>query len=91
MYIKKTDLEMYNDSIERAENNILYMYDYDSKHVLVVNSETKGEYLVTVDYDYKIVIDCECPHFIYRLYKRNIPCKHMIFVANKLNFDIQIQ
>jgi hypothetical protein len=79
---KKTLREYYKDSIQRADKDNLEIIEYNDEVCMVNNLDTHGSYFVTIDIDEEKVTSCTCPHFIYRLNYFNIPCKHMICVAN---------
>lgn len=83
----KSESEMINDSYERSEQQLLYSYDYDKNNMLVINRESHGEYLVTVDIDNELVIECECPHYQYRCRDKGVPCKHICFVMKQLGYN----
>jgi len=84
----KTSFEMLNDSYARAEKQEFGLYDLDDNSKTVVNFSNSNEYIVSIDNDMKNVYDCNCPHRTYRCKSNHVPCKHMVYVANNLNYDI---
>lgn len=87
MSIRKTSAEMLNDSFDRANNQPINSYEYSENLYYVYNSQTNGEYMVTVDHETQMVTDCTCPHRQYRLSALNLPCKHIIVVARQLGYN----
>lgn len=84
---RKTYDQMLNDSYLRGKSEPIQAYEYDDSHIAVFNENSNGEYLVEIDNDTQTIINCTCPHRIYRLYNYNIPCKHMCMVGDYLGYD----
>ena len=84
--VKKTSAQMLSDSYDRAENEQITSYKYGDNLYYVYNSQSNGEYIVTVDNVNQVVVDCTCPHRQYRLATLNVPCKHMVAVSMALQY-----
>lgn len=84
---RKTDIEMVNDSYQRANTLDIYSCELNEDSYIVINNNTGGEYVVTVDHDRQQVVDCTCPHRQYRMSQLNLPCKHIIRIALDLGYD----
>lgn len=84
--VRKTCDEMLNDSYTRGAVEPIAIYEFDETHMYIINENTSGEYMVEIDNEMNKVVDCTCPHWVYRVGALNIPCKHIIAVAMKLGY-----
>ena len=67
---------------ERANQDFMLIGDDGKGNYLVLNTNNKNIYQVTVENDK--VISCECPHHIYR----NCICKHMFYVCKTFGYEV---
>lgn len=86
--VRKTESQILDDSYFRGTTEPIMIYEFDENHVMVFNEKSNGEYLIEIDKDNEIVIDCTCPHKTYRLslISNSLSCKHMIAVAMYLGY-----
>lgn len=87
MNSRKSLNQMLDDSYNRAASQPITCQEYSENIYYVFNADTKNEYFVTIDRETCSVIDCTCPHFVYRLSEFNLPCKHMIAVSMILQYQ----
>lgn len=85
---RKQSWEIINDSNARAISQPINIFELDENNMTVINDDTNGEYVVEIDNDAMRVISCTCPHYIYKCQEIGIYCKHMVAVANYLNYNL---
>ena len=83
----KTSIEMLNDSYERAEKQRFIINQIDDNTYSVFNEYSNNEYILEVDNDLQMVLNCTCMHYQYRCIEQGIVCKHIIALAHYLNYN----
>ena len=86
--MRKTSMEMLTDSYERASIQPLNIYELNEYSYVVFNELTHSEYVIEIDNESMYVINCTCRHYIYRCKDAGIACKHMVAVADYLNYRV---